>query len=418
MNNRVIICILFTLVLFMMEHNTLRAADGAGVYGGGPFYHSRDVTIPEIRQTGFNWICIWTIHVMNEDGDLNFNAEFPLVEDGVYIGNSTYPHFDEDVATIKTDPTTVEWIEFGLSAWGSSTFDHIKTIVQTQGTGPGSPLYENFRALKEAIPEIDAISFDDESTYDAPSATEFAIMLADLGYKVSLCPYTQWGFWSSVESNTNSQRPGTIEDVHLQCYAGGAGNNPCTWRDYFSSGINVMPGVLDNGVIGSRMANWNDECTIYGGWVWIYDDFYGDLPLAQSYADAINDNVSEPWVTDTVAVTLGCDPATGTLPFTTQITAQLINMTTDKRRAAGRMDVVIADGTSYGNWRGGWTNLGPSELFTQVWNQNLPGLGKLVGNNVFTLTGVDVTPAPFNQPPYPPAGDTGTASCTVTGIAP
>jgi len=29
-----------------------------------------------------------------------------------------------------------------------------------------------------------------------------------------------------------------------------------------------------------------------------------------------------------------------------------------------------------------------------------------------------VTPPPYNQPPYPPAGDTDTASCTVTGIAP
>jgi hypothetical protein len=117
MNNRITICIVFIFVLFMIGYNTLWAVNGAGVYGGGPFYYSRDVTIPEIRQTGFTWICIWTIHVMNTDGDLNFNAEFPLVEDGVYIGNSSYPNFDEDVATIKTDPTSVEWIEFGLSAW-------------------------------------------------------------------------------------------------------------------------------------------------------------------------------------------------------------------------------------------------------------------------------------------------------------
>ncbi len=292
MNLRTLSCILFIFVTFILGYHTLWAAHGAGVYGGGPFYYSRDITIPEIRQTGFKWICIWTIHVMNADGDLNFNAEFPLVEDGVYIGNSTYPNFDEDVATIKTDPTTVEWIEFGLGAWGSSTFDHIMTIVNTHGTGPGSPLYENFKALKEAIPEIDAISFDDESTYDAPSATEFAVMLADLGYKVSLCPYTYPSFWSSVESNTNSRRPGTIEDVHLQCYAGGWGNNPCTWEGYFSPGINVMPGVEDGPGIGDDMANWNNQCTIYGGWIWIYDHFYGNLPLAQSYADAINNNVT------------------------------------------------------------------------------------------------------------------------------
>ncbi len=31
---------------------------------------------------------------------------------------------------------------------------------------------------------------------------------------------------------------------------------------------------------------------------------------------------------------------------------------------------------------------------------------------------VDVTPVPYNQPPYPPAGDSDSSSCTVVANAP
>jgi hypothetical protein len=53
-----------------------------------------------------------------------------------------------------------------------------------------------------------------------------------------------------------------------------------------------------------------------------------------------------------------------------------------------------------------------------AWNQNLPALSSLVGDNTFELVAEDVTPSPYNQPPYPPAGDTDTDICTATGIAP
>jgi hypothetical protein len=42
----------------------------------------------------------------------------------------------------------------------------------------------------------------------------------------------------------------------------------------------------------------------------------------------------------------------------------------------------------------------------------------VIGCNVARLVVEDVTPSPWNQPPYPPAGDTDTDACTVTGIAP
>lgn len=120
----------------------------------------------------------------------------------------------------------------------------------------------------------------------------------------------------------------------------------------------------------------------------------------------------------TVSAALDCLPASGVVPFVSQFTVGMSNLTTENRRAAGIIDVVIAAGTSYKNWRGGWTNLEPSENFTMSWNQNFPALGTLIGDNLFSMLVADVTPAPYNQPPYAPDGDTDMADCTVTCVTP
>ena len=52
------------------------------------------------------------------------------------------------------------------------------------------------------------------------------------------------------------------------------------------------------------------------------------------------------------------------------------------------------------------------------WNQQLPAMGSLVGDSLFTLRAEDVTPSPYNQSPYPPSGDTAGDACTVRGIQP
>ena len=122
--------------------------------------------------------------------------------------------------------------------------------------------------------------------------------------------------------------------------------------------------------------------------------------------------------TDTVSAIIDCTPSSGVLPFTTQMSVSLINLTTESRRAAAKIDVVVGNGTAYTNWRAGWTNLSPDETYSDMWAQNLPAYGTLVGNNVFTLTGEDVTPVPYNQPPFAPSGDTDADACTVVASAP
>jgi hypothetical protein len=117
---------------------------------------------------------------------------------------------------------------------------------------------------------------------------------------------------------------------------------------------------------------------------------------------------------------MGCwATATGTIPFSTQITAVLgSNYTDQHRRLAGRIDLRLADGTSYSYFRAGYTNLYPGECLYRTWTQAVPALSSLVGENVLVLRALDVTPSPYNQPPHAPSGGTDTDSCTVIGSAP
>ena len=85
---------------------------------------------------------------------------------------------------------------------------------------------------------------------------------------------------------------------------------------------------------------------------------------------------------------------------------------------AAHMDATLAGGSFFPNWRAGYANLSAGESLVTSWMQTIPALGAVIGDNIFTIVAQDVTPAPFNQPPYPAAGDTASDACTVTGMAP
>jgi hypothetical protein len=123
--------------------------------------------------------------------------------------------------------------------------------------------------------------------------------------------------------------------------------------------------------------------------------------------------------TDIVTAGLSCLPDSGTVPFSSHFTVSLANsydMFT--RTISGKIHVTLANGVYFSNWRAGYTNVAPGDSYTTEWNTTIPMLGSVIGTNTFLLVAEDVTAPPYNQPPYLPAGDTDTASCTVEGIAP
>ena len=260
-------------------------------YGGGIMYKEdhRAAVIEELKNAGLETIIVWTIHI-NEKGDLNFNAEFPLVENGQYIGAATHPNFAADMANLKTAPTSINRIEFGLAAAGSGTFNHVKTFYETEGFGPGTTLYKNFKALQEAIPQIDAFNNDDEVTYDAESAIAFTKMLAGMGFKNAIVPYERQAFWKALVDGVNAEFPENIDRNYLQCYAGGSRNNPCS--NSWDFGIPMIPGLWGgpNGIpaesVAEQMQKWQDQCSIAGGFIWDYEKF-ALTPEVKKYVEAL-----------------------------------------------------------------------------------------------------------------------------------
>ncbi len=260
-----------------------------GILGGGPVYKHIAINITELKKSEFNELIVWSVEV-NSAGDLNLNGEFPLTSAGAYIGNQTYPDFPADLKKIKRGTVTRVTLSIGSSNYGD--WEDIKSLVDSQGTGPDSILYKDFAALKAALP-VDAIDFDDENSYDAPSTIKFAVMLGKLGYKVTMNPYTNSSYWTSVVSAINTKRAGTVDGIHLQTFAGGEGNTPCSGWDFGS--VPVYPGISDQtsappyltpAQTKVAMRNWHKQCAITGGWVWIFDQIAG-TDQVHEYAHAI-----------------------------------------------------------------------------------------------------------------------------------
>jgi hypothetical protein len=267
-----------------------------GIYAGGPVYKEdrRAGTIAELVDSQFTEILVWSVHV-DENHGLDLNMEFPLVKDGLYVGNATHPGFPGDLERLRAGGK--RRITLSIGAAGSPAFSRIRNLIQSEGTGANSTLHRNFSSLKKALPAVTTIDFNDEVTYDADSMTKFAVLLADLGFKVSLCPYDvrYRSVWQEVARRVNEQRPGTIQSINLQCYGGGRSNNPSTWT---FPGIPVYPGIWAKGKDASgkdqgeetttsatqKYADWKKSSQTSGGFVWLYDEIRGK---AGTFADAI-----------------------------------------------------------------------------------------------------------------------------------
>lgn len=278
------------LVLFFAASFSMKATAQTGytgVFGGGPLYKSGSSSnITELENSGFTEVIVWSVEV-SSTGDLNLNGEFPLTSNGVYVGNQTYPNFPASMATLKQG--TVKRITFSIGSSNVGDFQDIKALVNSQGTGSSSILYKDFQALKAAIPSLDAIDLDDENSFDEASTVAFSVMLGKLGYHVNPDAFDDSSYWTSVVSEINAQQPGTVDGVHLQTYAGGAGNDPCQGWNFGS--VPVFPGLWDQNdtpsQVQSQMSSWHSECGIVGGFLWLYDDIVGKNEAAQ-YASAIN----------------------------------------------------------------------------------------------------------------------------------
>jgi hypothetical protein len=229
------------------------------VYGadGNDFYRFTGASsVASLKTSGWNTLFLFAASVQ-ANGDIVAGGS-TLASNGVYLGD---PNWRGNIAALKSPPTTVYRYEVTVGGWGDRSYDNIKALVGAQGTGPGSILYRNFQALKNAVPGIDAINDDDEQTYDISSSTAFGRMLNGLDMKLTQAPYLNQSFWVQLKNNLGAG----CDVVYLQCYQGGAGNDPGQWDAAYGNGFHVVPGQESNDASRARWAQWRSTAQVTGG---------------------------------------------------------------------------------------------------------------------------------------------------------
>ena len=273
--------ILLTLGLMIAFADVFAQKEVSGVYVGGHIRRERPGTITTLRNSGFTYVILFNVHV-DPDGTLKTDGE-TICKDGVYVFQKTQPYYQQDVANLKTPPTSISRIDICIGGWGNDSYTNIKNLVNSQGTSSSSILYRNFKALKEAVPEIDAVNNDIEQDYDVDTGAKFHIMMYDLGYKTTLAPYTYMNYWTSLCSKIRASRPKAVDRVMIQCYDGGAGNvnNVGSWN--FTGVKDRHAGLLyysNDWSLEKNLAQfqkWYDDGVATGGFVWVYNSEEWDL---------------------------------------------------------------------------------------------------------------------------------------------
>ena len=259
---------LFLLLILVFSGVSKTIAQSTGVYVGGHIRRERPGTIEKLRNSGFTYIILFNINV-EPDGTLTTDGE-TVCKDGKYVFGNTQPNYVSDIKKLKQAPTTISRIEICIGGWGNESFSRIKELINSHGVGSSTILYKNFKALKNAIPEIDAVNNDDEHCYDVATAVKFHQMMYKLGYKTTIAPYTNRSFWENLVSQLGDR----CDRVLIQCYDGGAGNNPSDWhlgnRAVHAGRMNYQEGGVDACI--AQMESWKKNNGVSGGFIWLYND--------------------------------------------------------------------------------------------------------------------------------------------------
>lgn len=291
MHIKKIILSLATLLIF----STDVWADSA-IYACGHIRRERTTAIPKLKMSGYNTVILFNINV-EPDGslctDYNWANSTPdqaggiVCKNGEYIFDKVQPYFAEDVSSLLVAPTSVNRIEICIGGWLNGSYGNIKNLIDKYGTGEDTELYRNFKALHERIPEIMAVNNDQEQDYDVAAATAFHKMLAKIGFKTAIAPYTQRNFWKQLVENLNAEEQ-ICDIVYLQTYAGGASNRPADW-DVFGD-IPMWVGFDceasgDISAMENLMKNFRDSSKACGGFLWNYNNEARNL---NEWASTIN----------------------------------------------------------------------------------------------------------------------------------
>lgn len=230
-----------------------------------------------LKATNLNTVLLFNIEVHNTT-DLFYPQRTETAEtshlvasNGKYVGG---PDIANAMKNYKIN-SSIDRVEITLVS-GYPTFENIRDIINSEGTGSDTVLYRNFAALKEAW-DLDAINDDDEGVYDIPSTVAFAKMVGEMGYKFTGAPYRKQWFWKALIQQINAATPGLMDRIYLQCYDGGKGNHPGVWQEKL--GMKVVPLLWVTNVAKPKKGKtveqarvsfqgWKDQDMVAGGGYW------------------------------------------------------------------------------------------------------------------------------------------------------
>ncbi|KAF2467716.1 uncharacterized protein BDR25DRAFT_233988 [Lindgomyces ingoldianus] len=190
-----------------------------------------------LKTSGFNTLIMFGVGIL-DNGDIMYysntagSKDVKIAANGAYVGGDALA---DKVRSFKKNDTGIDRLEISMNA------QHVRDLMAAPGPSTETPLYRNFEALKTAW-SLDAVNNDDESIYHSSSTVSFAKMLGKIGYKYTISPYTSTNFWRTITTQLNDglTEPNLLMDrVYLQCYDGGASNDPASWQS--SLGMKVVP---------------------------------------------------------------------------------------------------------------------------------------------------------------------------------
>lgn len=262
---------------------------GVGIYTGGNPYTSgvpyagsaTEQLFSDLGTAGYDTAVLWAAHI-GSDGAININ-DCSVIANGAFVA-AAQPWADQ-VSVLRRSGA---FSSLRLSIGGDSTsFANIKALMNQYGVSRSNPLYVGLSILKQAL-SLDGVDYDDESEYDSDSSAALAALCAELGLVVSFCPFTYESYWVDLATTINAANLGTVDAIFLQCYSGGAGNDPAQWNKVFApTGLTVSPGLWATHQVGdppscslsttatqagAQMAEWVAGTALAGGWMFVGTD--------------------------------------------------------------------------------------------------------------------------------------------------
>jgi hypothetical protein len=286
---------IYDLIRILLLELLLRCVSGANIRA---IYLFKDVlksNTTALTTSGFNSLIIFGVGIL-EDGSIMYysntagSTDVKVASGGAYTGGDALA---AKVKSLKAAGSSVNRIEISMNS------QHVKDLMSKPGPGADTPLYKNFAALKIAW-ALDAVNNDDESLYDVGSTATFARMLGKVGYKYTGAPYTNAAFWKSLiaQANQGLAEPNLLFDrAYLQCYDGGAGNDPSTWAS--NLGLKVVPLVwvtndskpsygTTAAAAKTKFQGWKSRGGIIGGGYWNDYDIEKMKLSYKDYGNALN----------------------------------------------------------------------------------------------------------------------------------